>query len=96
LLPARPELLVLVDGVEKTFELLEAMLSGEHIPVKDFPDLRQAHNRLLQEGDPSAARYALVNVETDRITNSLNSLREQVSLWIQESLPRSGKESFDR
>jgi uncharacterized membrane protein YccC len=95
LLPARPELLVLVDGVEKTFELLEAMLSGEHIPVKDFPDLRQAHNRLLQEGDPSAARYALVNVETDRITNSLNSLREQVSLWIQESLPRSAKESFD-
>ena len=28
-----------------------------------------------------AERYALVNIETDRITNSLNTLREQIVSW---------------
>jgi hypothetical protein len=26
-------------------------------------------------------RYALVNIETDRVTNSLNTMREQILAW---------------
>jgi hypothetical protein len=33
---------------------------------------------MVQSGDPNIERYALVNVEADRMVNSLNTLREQV------------------
>jgi len=33
---------------------------------------------MVQSGDPKIERYALVNVEADRMVNSLNTLREQV------------------
>ncbi len=46
--------------------------------LKEFPDLREDHHVLLQSGDQKIERYALVNVEADRIVNSLNTLREQV------------------
>jgi len=32
----------------------------------------------VQSGDQKIERYVLVNVEADRIVNSLNTLREQV------------------
>jgi len=40
--------------------------------------LREDHHVLVQSGDQKIERYALVNVEADRIVNSLNTLREQV------------------
>jgi len=76
--PARPAFLVFAAEVEKTVSLLAAALRGAHAHPADFPDLREDHNQLLQSGDPHAERYALVNIEADRITNSLNTLREQV------------------
>ena len=63
---------------EKTLTLLAKALRGERVQAKEFPDLREDHRELLQAGDPHAERYALVNIEADRITNSLNTLREQV------------------
>jgi hypothetical protein len=50
--------------------------------AKDFPDLREDHQRLLQADDAKTEQYALVNVEADRITNSLNTLRQQVTEWV--------------
>jgi hypothetical protein len=58
------------------------MLRGEKVRTKDFPDLRGDHQRLLQAGDAQMEQYALINVEADRITNSLNTLREQVPEWV--------------
>jgi RIO-like serine/threonine protein kinase len=58
------------------------MLRGEKVRTKDFPDLREDHQRLLQAGDAQMEQYAFVNVEVDRITNSLNMLREQVTKWV--------------
>jgi len=58
------------------------MLRGEKVRTKGFPDLREDHQRLLQAGDAQMEQYALVNVEVDRITNSLNMLREQVTKWV--------------
>jgi len=40
-------------------------------------------------GNPQNARYALVNVEADRMTNSLDTLREQVMEWARTGRQRS-------
>ena len=64
--------------MEKTFALLAAALRGTRVQLNEFPDLREDHHMLLQSGDQKIERYALVNVEADRIVNSLNTLREQV------------------
>lgn len=64
--------------MEKTLDLLAAALRGTRVQLKEFPDLREDHHVLLQSGDQKIERYALVNVEADRIVNSLNTLREQV------------------
>jgi len=53
-------------------------LRGRHVQSEDFPDLREDHHALVQSGDQKIERYALVNVEADRIVNSLNTLRKQV------------------
>jgi hypothetical protein len=83
--PARPEFRTFAADVEKTLELLESILSGGKISEKKFPNLREDHNRLVHAGDPEKERYALVNIEADRMTNSLNTLREEVIAWIRAS-----------
>jgi len=79
--PARPEFRVFAADVEKTLLLLEEILSGGRVPEKKFPNLREDHTRLVATGDPEKERYALVNVEADRMTNSLNTLREEIVAW---------------
>jgi uncharacterized membrane protein YccC len=68
--------------IELTLYYLSAALRGSPLTGGDLPDLRQDHNDLVGLGDPLTERYALVNVETDRITNSLNTLSEEVLRWI--------------
>jgi uncharacterized membrane protein YccC len=80
--PPRPEFRQFREDVEKTLSLLAKILRGKHTAEKEFPDLREDHNRLVAAGDPGKARYALVNVEADRMTNSLNTLREQEVEWL--------------
>jgi uncharacterized membrane protein YccC len=76
--PPRDAFRVYANGVELTLYYLAAALRGSSVTAEGLPDLRQEHNRLVAGGDPGAERYALVNVETDRITNSLNTLAESV------------------
>ena len=64
--------------VERTLELLSAALRGARVKMKEFPDLREDHHVLVRSGDQKIERHALVNVEADRIVNSLNTLGEQV------------------
>jgi hypothetical protein len=61
--------------------------------MESLPDLREDHYALIRSGDHSseypleqsspalAERYALVNVETDRITNTLNTLAGEIFRW---------------
>jgi uncharacterized membrane protein YccC len=65
--------------VEKTLQLLAQILRGTRSAEKKFPNLREGYQKLLEAGDANTARYALTNVEADRMTNSLNTLREQIS-----------------
>jgi uncharacterized membrane protein YccC len=76
--PARTAFPTFAAHVEKTLNLLSVALRGQHVQLKEFPDLREDHHLLVQSGDQKIERYALVNVEADRIVNSLNTLREQV------------------
>jgi len=79
---ARGEFRPFADHVELTLYYLAAALRGSPLTRAGLPDLREDHHALVHAGDPRTERYALVNVETDRITNSLNTLSEQVLKWI--------------
>jgi uncharacterized membrane protein YccC len=79
--PVREEFRDFERDVEETLELLASALRGEKVVVRDLPDLREDHHRLVRSANSEMIRYALVNEETDRMTNSLNTLREQVLQW---------------
>lgn len=79
--PSREAFTAFSDDVEKTLYYLSSALRGSVISRNDLPDLREDHRRLVEAGDPLTERYALVNVETDRITNSLNTLSEDLLSW---------------
>jgi uncharacterized membrane protein YccC len=64
--------------VELALAFLAAELSGSPPPAGSPPDLREDHHALVHS---SPDRHSLVNVETDRITNSLNTLSEEVTRW---------------
>lgn len=79
--PARDAFRDYANHVDLTLYLLSAVLRGSVVRLSDLPHLREDHNRLLESGDTGVERYALVNVEADRITNSLNTLSEQILAW---------------
>ena len=76
--------------VERTLYFLAASLRGSVLHPGDLPDLREDHHALLRSGDSQVERYALVNIETDRVTNSLNTLREQIVAWQRRNGGREG------
>jgi uncharacterized membrane protein YccC len=71
--------------LEKTLALLAPTLRGVRVPAKDFPNLREEHRLMVQSrtGDASSAlaRFDSINIEADRITNSVNTLAEQIMQW---------------
>jgi uncharacterized membrane protein YccC len=83
--PPRPAFHPFAKDVDLTFYFLSAGLRGSPYVRRQLPDLREDHRRLIASGDPRTERYALVNVETDRITNSVNTLEEQISHLLAES-----------
>jgi len=72
--PARDAFRTFANHVDVTLYYLAAALRGSAVTVADLPDLREDHHALEQSAGGQAERYALVNVEADRITNSLNTL----------------------
>jgi len=77
----RPAFRDFADAVDKTLQLLSGKVRGQRVVERDFPDLRELYLRLANSGDPQLTLYALSNIEADRMTNSLNTLREQVFAW---------------
>jgi uncharacterized membrane protein YccC len=80
--PARAETLTFTNHVDTTLYFLSAYLRGAPPGPDDLPDLRESHRAVAAAGDPQVGRYALVNIETDRITNSLNTLAVEIVQWI--------------
>ena len=70
--------------VDKTLELLSAALRGARVSLRQFADLREDHHALVSS--LGAEQRTLLAEETDRITNSLNTLREQIVAWREQNL----------
>ena len=79
--PARAEFNAFTNAADTTLYFLSARLRGAAVGPGDLPDLRENHRALVAAGDPRVDRYALVNIETDRVTNSLNTLAVEVVQW---------------
>jgi hypothetical protein len=82
-----------LDYVEKADTTLAAVSTalrrGTPLP-DDLPDLRQAHNAIIESNAAPTERYELIDVETDRITTSLNTLSEQVDAWVRLRFNKPG------
>ncbi|MBZ5594146.1 MAG: FUSC family protein [Acidobacteriia bacterium] len=87
--PAREVFRRFASDVDLTLYYLASALRGSPLTREALPDLREDHHALVHTGDPLTERYSLVNVETDRITNSLNTLSEELLRWM-ESGKRAG------
>ena len=85
--PARDAFRRFANHAELTLHSLSGALRGSPLTPADLPDLREDHHALAHSGDPATERYALVNVETDRVTNSLNTLSEELLKWLQPGAP---------
>jgi uncharacterized membrane protein YccC len=81
--PAREAFQTFANHVELTLYYLASALRGHPLTREDLPDLREDHHALVHSASAPGERYELVNVETDRITNSLNTLSEEVLRWIE-------------
>jgi hypothetical protein len=66
--------------LELTVYLLAARLRGSPVAPDSLPNLREDYNRL------SSSDTALL-IETDRMTNSLNTLAEQIFRWVNITTP---------
>ncbi|MBV9405324.1 MAG: FUSC family protein [Acidobacteriaceae bacterium] len=67
--------------VEFTLYFLAAALRGSAAANETLPKLREDHRRLIEGRDAFSAPEDFVLVETDRLTTSLNTLREQVTRY---------------
>ena len=72
----------LSNDVDVTLYYLAAKLRGAPMAAADFPDLREDHHALIESGDSGEQRYALVHTESDRIVNSLNTLKGEIEVVV--------------
>jgi uncharacterized membrane protein YccC len=86
---ATPELRGFAADVHQVLDDLIADLRFSRGPGPKQPDLRESYRRLTKAG--STEEYALMIVEADRITNSLNTLREQIAKWRQVTVRSRGR-----
>jgi uncharacterized membrane protein YccC len=74
-----------ISKLDKTLTLLAATLRGVRVASKDFPNLREEHRLMVQartiEENSALAPFDSINIEIDRITNSVNTLAEQIMQW---------------
>jgi uncharacterized membrane protein YccC len=73
-------------AVETTLALLSSALRGGRVMSRALPDLREEHRLMVQASaagaNESVARYDSISVEADRITNSVNTMTEQIMQWM--------------
>ena len=79
--PARQPFQPFAEQVDLALYFLAAALRGSPLEAAHLPDLREYHRTLVEASHTAAERYALVDVETDRITNSVNTLAKEILDW---------------
>ncbi len=68
--------------VDFTLYYLAAALRGSEFAAETLPSLREDHRKLLEEAKSSGARDEYLLIETDRLTVSMNTMREQVLRFV--------------
>jgi len=76
--PARPPFRMFVEHVDLTLHYLAAVLRGSKVPADHLPDLRKDQRALVEAAHTNEERHALVDMETDRVTNSVNTLAREI------------------
>lgn len=77
-----PEFEGFAHDVDFTLYFLSAALRGSHAASETLPQLREDHRRLAEAYERNQITDDYVLVETDRLTVSLNTLREQVIRYV--------------
>jgi uncharacterized membrane protein YccC len=77
---ARPATLKFANETDEVLAAIAASLRTRAPLPRDLPLLREAHNRIIGSPEALTNRYTLVNIETDRIVTSLNTVLEKVRL----------------
>jgi uncharacterized membrane protein YccC len=67
--------------VENTLRYMARVLRHADESGEALPDLRARQQALQRANEAAGHQHNLINAEADRITNSLNTLREQVEVW---------------
>ena len=75
------------NDIELTLYILSAALRGSQSAAETLPKLRDDHQRMVEVQSRLDREDDLVLIETDRITVSLNTLREQIMRYV--ALPHS-------
>jgi uncharacterized membrane protein YccC len=75
-------LLIFANDVEFTLYYLAAALRGSPAASRHLPALREDHRRLIEARRNFSAQDEYFLIETDRLTISLNTLREQVMRYL--------------
>jgi hypothetical protein len=70
------------NDVDLTLYFLTTALRGSRFAHKNLPKLREDHRRLLESRNALSPLDEYVVIETDRLTVSLNTLREQVARYV--------------
>ncbi len=71
-----------LDQVELTLYQLAAGFRGSPTDASHFADLRAEHRRLTESTGRGQPSFSFFEVETDRMTNALNTMREQMFAWL--------------
>jgi uncharacterized membrane protein YccC len=83
------------DDVEFTLYFLSAALRGSPAAVETLPKLREDHVRIMEARERFSPSDQFILIETDYITTSLNTLREQVMRYVAEHRGSSALASAD-
>ncbi len=79
----REPFIAFANDVELTLFYLTGSLRGSPIEVQKLPDLREDHYSLCRATGSGGSPSQLVIVETDRITNSINTLTMELAKWME-------------
>jgi uncharacterized membrane protein YccC len=74
---------VFAKDVDFTLYFLSAALRGSQTASQSLPQLREDHRRLIESRASFSASDEYILIETDRLTVSLNTLREQAMRYVQ-------------
>ncbi len=85
--PLPPAFQAFAHDVEFTLYFLAAALRGSQAATEVLPRLREDHRRLVEALNDSSVVNEYVLIETDRLTVTLNTLREQVMRYVVPGQP---------